>query len=118
MSKERSGSEGGLGIDGPFLLCDGDGDDDYVNISDGCADSGQLRFRLVRFGLIEAQQDNIILRLVRSTDLVKFTPIFMSTEDFKFSIPEVEILLFEDTAPPAGGKAFYRLEAVRRPTTP
>ena len=70
------------------------------------------------FGLIEDQRDNIILSLARSTDLVDFTPIFMSTEDFEFPLQGVPIILFEDTAPPAGGKAFYRLEAVRRSTTP
>ena len=73
---------------------------------------------IFNFGLVVDQQDNLILRLTRSTDLLEFTPIFTSTDGFTFPIQGIEILRFEDTAPPAGGKAFYRLEAERRPTTP
>ena len=72
---------------------------------------------IFNFGLVEAQQDNLILRLVRSTDLIEFTPIFTSTDGFEFIFEGVPILRFDDTAAPEG-KAFYRLEAERRPQNP
>ena len=67
------------------------------------------------FGLDNEQQNNIILSLVRSTDLVDFTTVIMSNASSLFDDPGAELLELDDTDPPAGGKAFYRLEAERRP---
>ncbi len=66
------------------------------------------------FGLDDEQQNNIILRLTRSTDLVNFTEI-MSNEDSNFLNPGTGLLEIGDSNPPVGGRAFYRLEAELRP---
>lgn len=62
------------------------------------------------FGVDDGEQQNIILRLMRSTDLINFDVEVFSNESSDFTIP----FLFSDPTPPAG-RVFYRLEAERRP---
>ena len=66
------------------------------------------------FGLNPAQEDTIILRLTRSTDLSNFTEV-TSNENNDFPDLGTGLLMIADPNPPAEGKAFYRLEAVQRP---
>ena len=70
------------------------------------------------FGIESAQQNDIILRLVRSTDLINFTTVVVSNDDTQFDTSEANLLEIQDTDPPEGGEAFYRLEAERRPPSP
>ena len=68
--------------------------------------TGQPQFT---FGVNQNQEEDIILRLMRSTDLISFDFTVLSNEMSPF-----EAGTFADPNPPEGGKAFYRLEAVRR----
>ena len=60
------------------------------------------------FGVDSAQEGNIILSLVRSTNLLEFEQEVLSNASGDFPT------LLADSSPPAG-KAFYRLEAKVRP---
>lgn len=62
------------------------------------------------FGVDPDEEDNIILRLMRSTDLINFDVEVLSNAANDFPISST----FSDSTPPAG-RAFYRLEAERRP---
>jgi len=67
------------------------------------------------FGLDNSEQSNIILRLMRSTDLINFDEVIATNQDMNFIDPVTNLLEMNDANPPAGGKAFYRLEAQLRP---
>ena len=67
------------------------------------------------FGLDDNRQSTIILRLVRSTDLINFNDVIISNASTNFPDPGINPLQIDDPMPPAGGKAFYRLEAQQRP---
>ena len=70
--------------------------------------AGQPQFT---FGVDDAQQGSIILRLMRSTDLMSFDHEVTSNAAGDFASP----FNFSDSSPPAGGRAFYRLKAELRP---
>lgn len=78
------------------------------------SENGQPIFTV---GLDNERQDEIILQLVRSEDLTNFTTVIRSNreDEERFEIEENALLQLEDPAPPIAGKAFYRLEAFRRP---
>ena len=65
------------------------------------------------FGVNTNQEDNIILRLVRSIDLINFDEVIVSNQDIDFDLNGAELLEIDDDTAPLG-KAFYRLEAERR----
>ena len=112
-----------------FEDIDGDGTAVGVELAIGTdplvADaSGEANLRLTidqngepnfTFGVDSAQSNDIILRLMRSTGLETFE-VIDSNLILDFPISSMTGLAnAEDSSPPAGGKAFYRLEAVRRP---
>ena len=74
-------------------------------------DNGRPSFT---FGLNNEEQNNIILFLTRFTNLEDFSFDIISNDSIFFADPGAGLLEFDDPNPPAGGKAFYRLEAVRR----
>ena len=65
------------------------------------------------FGVDEAEQTNLILKLVRSTDLNTFPVTIASNEFGPYTVPASGILSVTDPDPPAGS-AFYRLEVTER----
>ena len=77
----------------------------------GFTQAGQPTFT---FGVDTDQRDDITLRLFRSLDLIVFEEI-ASNEDSTFSVNlNTDLSQFTDSNPPTEGKAFYRLDAVRR----
>lgn len=70
---------------------------------------------LLTFGVDDNQQSRIILRLMRSTDLMSFDEV-LSNEETKFEFLSDQPINFLDFIPPPGEreKAFYRLEAELR----
>ena len=75
-----------------------------------CLDNG---WTLTRIGDQAGLSDATIFRLMRSTDLITFDEV-ISNELMFFPDPESDLLEVNDENPPAGGKAFYRLEAELR----
>lgn len=71
---------------------------------------------LLTFGVDDEQQSSIILRLMRSTDLMSFDEV-LSNEQTEFVVFSNQLLNFFGLIPPPGQreKAFYRLEAELRP---
>lgn len=63
------------------------------------------------FGYDSNRQQDIILRLVRSTDLISFDHVVASSENGSFGTLGMDLLMLEDSDRPEGGRAFYRLEA-------
>ena len=70
------------------------------------------------FGLdrdqLGSESGEIILKLTRSTDLINFDVVVESNESSPFT-GFLDELTATDPSPPAEGKAFYRLEAIRVP---
>ena len=67
----------------------------------------------VSFGVADAEQANIILRLMRSTDLLTFDEV-VSNENTDFQGLVGGVLTLDDPNPPTDGRAFYRLEVEPR----
>jgi len=101
------GVELALGTD-PFTS---DADDPANLLLTSFNEDGEPSFT---FGLDDDEQNNIILRLMRSTDLITFDEIIFTNEATDFPDPGNALLEMNDENPPAGGKAFYRLEAIQR----
>ena len=107
LDSDRDGTTNGLetALGTNPLLADAE---DARNLSLTSVDSsGQPQFA---FGIEDSQQNNIILRLMRSTDLMTFDQEVLSNVSGDFPTPSN----FSDSSPPVEGKAFYRLEAELR----
>ena len=65
------------------------------------------------FGVNDALQASLILKLTRSTDLVNFNITIATNENTNFTVGSSGIFTINDPNPPTG-KAFYRLEVQAR----
>ena len=93
------------------LVADG-GHDANLRFS-GIDDNG---FPTFTFGLDDAQQAEIVLQLVGSTNLAEFTTIVGSNSASDFPNPGADLIeLTDDSNLSTEGEAFYRLEAQKRP---
>ena len=106
LDSDRDGSSNGveLAIGTAVDIADPENPNNLRLASFGA--NGEAQFT---FGVDQSQENDIILRLMRSTDLINFEVTVLSN-DTSFSGSTI----FSDSNPPEGGKAFYRLEAVRR----